>query len=794
MSCKTICRSFGTAVLCLQCVAYLIIPVAANSQSCPVSIFSGQPACDEPRDVGSNAPDPTRSHHVGNPVDVVSGNKYQSEQDVRLGGSALSLVRHYNSLNSATNIGLGNGWRHTYSVALIANGNNVRQVIQSDGRLIEFRFNGSVFQSLNDEDGYVLSQSDKSHTWHLPDGRVLSFYGSFLTNISIADGSSLSLYYKRSRLHSVTDELGRSIVFRYAPGSPGLPSYEPATDEQPAGHLIAIVLPDGSLIDYHYDNRHNLAAVSYPRVGERKDGHVYRYKDALNSGLLTERANSYGKALARWSYNDAGRVVSYRNGAYIRADGSTAGTPDLTMSYAAGDEKGSGTTVITDRDGAQTFYQWKLDDNHRVSDVAQRETQPSEEQAEINRLDDSQTDAINEHLLPQQVDDILTVLELDELGYPRKIEYLHSGETEPDQLAVKYNQLGELMEVNWQSGVIRAVNEERRITRQELSDFVNARWEAGIATQELLAAIAQRGYIESSARMFLMDSTKALEVGTRISAGDLAPPWSAHSSSAVSPRRGVRSRVTGHPFTAACSDPLKDCVELLKARDYAEIADCAYVDSLCHTRFIEADLDELGITWDNLVEGSFRAGIYHDRERDSYIVTFAGTKFTSIDDWINNARQEFGKYSEQYALAVDLARLLVRKNPDLSFSFTGHSLGGGLATAAAAATGLEATVFNPAALSRETASILNFNYSDTADTQVYSVEGELLSHLQNEYNFTNRVLGSVHSLRRPDFQWVQSNVRQNPLWAYQTRLGAALHEIGAVRKSLAELVERYNCE
>lgn len=761
--------------------------------SCPAAISSGQPACAQSRDVGSNVPNPNRSRHVGNPVDVVSGNKYQSEVDVRLGGSQLSLIRHYNSVDTTTNLGLGNGWRHTYSVLLVTAGDDIRRVIQSDGRLVEFTKQGSLYQSLNEDDGYVLMQTDNKHTWHLPDGRVLSFHGSFLTEISFAEGGALTLFYRRLRLHSVTDELGRSIVFRYAPGKISLPAFEPATDQRPSGHLIAVDLPDGSQIGYRYDHRHNLTSVVYPQANQSSDGYRYRYNDEVDSSLLTERSSRQGKVLARWGYNDAGRVISYRKGLHIRADGSDAGAPNLTLSYAAGEFDDSGVTVVTHRNGARSDYQWRLDADRRVIELSEQYTEPPELQLPSSRFRNRPVPLSNIQSAPSYPDDVLTIISMDELGYPNRIHYQSAGESELHQLDVSYNQVGGLLDVDWVSGLIQDVNRDRSILRQELAEFVNNNWAAETNLPEVLSAVAQRGLIETSAKLYLTNTDKALVAGARIRGADLNE---ARSASDASGQPAIRSRAIGQsPGNTPCSDPLKDCQELLKTRDYAEVSDCAYISSLCGTRFFEADLGKLGVDWADLVDGSFRSGIFYDRDNDEYIVTFAGTKFTSIGDWVSNAKQAFGKQAFQYELAVGLARLLTNENPDLIFKFTGHSLGGGLATAAAAATGRDAIVFNPAALSPDTATNHSFDYANAGlNTEVFNVEGELLTHLQAELEFINEAPGIVHELPRPDFNWVQANVGQSPFWGYNTRLGVALHGMDSIKQSLSELIQRYHCE
>lgn len=785
----------GLSLFLLVCT--LVPPSAfASTDDCPAAISSGQPACAESQDIGSHSPNPKKSRHVGNPVDIVSGNKYQSEVDVRLGVSRLSLVRHYNSVNSTANLGLGNGWRHTYSVLLVTDGNDIRRITQSDGRVIEFRKNGARHQSLNEDDGYILIQPNNKHAWHLPDGRVLSFHGSFLTKIADSDGAALTLFYQHRRLHTVTDEFGNSIVFRYAPGRIGLRAYEPSTDQTPSGHLIAIGLPDGSDVQYRYDNLQNLISVKYPRADQSNAGYHYRYSDENNSTLLTERSNWRDKVLARWSYDTTERVISYRKGMHVRPDGSESGAPNISLSYSAGDVHNSGTTVATYRNGSQTKFHWLLDENRQVVELSEKHTEPAELQAKITQPGKTSPIADGKQLAPPHLSDVLTILAVDELGYPSKVRYRVSGETAPHGLDVSYSQSGELLRVDWQTGVIKDINPNQRITRKEYSDFVNAHWAAGTRMPEVLSALTQRKFIEIDTKTFLTDSNKPLGLDAIITGEDLATPWSSSLTGDALKQFDATTRAAWDPpgTTSCLADTLRDCEELLRARDYAELADCAYVESLCDTRFFEANLDQLGIDLSDIVYRSFRAGIFYDRENNEYIVTFSGTNFTSPRDWINNAQQEFGNQAFQYEYAVQLARQLTQLNPDLSFRFTGHSLGGGLAAAAAASTGLEAIVFNPAALSPETANNYAFDIENAEyNTDVFSVDGELLSNVQNDLGFTNEVRGTIHTLPRPQFSWIQANVGQNPLTAYGTRLSFALHGMDAVRQSLDDLIERYHC-
>lgn len=97
----------------------------------------------------------------------------------------------------------------------------------------------------------------------------------------------------------------------------------------------------------------------------------------------------------------------------------------------------------------------------------------------------------------------------------------------------------------------------------------------------------------------------------------------------------------------------------------------------------------------------FKAMVYQDYitgERQ-YVLAFGGTDdnnpFTD-GDWVNNVKQALGRQAPQYAEAMKIAKDLAKDSniPKGQLVVTGHSLGGGLASAAAVVAGAPADTFN----------------------------------------------------------------------------------------------------
>ncbi|WP_230434100.1 phospholipase [Xanthomonas melonis] len=113
------------------------------------------------------------------------------------------------------------------------------------------------------------------------------------------------------------------------------------------------------------------------------------------------------------------------------------------------------------------------------------------------------------------------------------------------------------------------------------------------------------------------------------------------------------------------------------------------------------------------------------------VVTANGLRDTTSEDFLaNNFPQSVGMQTDYYDRAMQLAATL--KEQKVDFELAGHSLGGGMASAASAVSGVPATTFNAAGLHPATAQRFALaNGLPTYDTHhtvvAYQVQGEMLN-------------------------------------------------------------------
>jgi hypothetical protein len=161
-------------------------------------------------------------------------------------------------------------------------------------------------------------------------------------------------------------------------------------------------------------------------------------------------------------------------------------------------------------------------------------------------------------------------------------------------------------------------------------------------------------------------------------------------------------------------------------------------------------------------DDGFKSEIFQrtDKEGTEFAYATAGTDgikgSEAGKDWKNNGTQLLG-LSSQYDRSTLNASLIKEKLGTTELTFTGHSLGGGMAAANAYATGGKAITFNPAGVSLPTMSKIAYNYGfkmAVAKIDAYYLMTDPLNRLQNFHPLLPNADGKNHTLPPMDLKSV----------------------------------------
>ena len=282
--------------------------------------------------------------HVGNPIHVLTGNKYQRESDITLPGLGLAFERHYNSRSNFSGV-LGKGWRHSFETTLVDDGDRIT-LWQGDGRRINFiptQESDQVrhYQARLRADGQLVA-GPWGYEWRWHDGTLLTFSSSGdLESQRFADGRQLSLIRDRQgRLVRIQNVEGQGVALEY--------------DRH--DRLQAVTDSSGHVTHYRHDGHGRLIAV----LSHDKPRRRYAYDDPYDAYNLTSIHVSHGsreRRVGSWRYDrqdrairsvpaDALRQVDLR---FVEGGTEVTDVSGRTSTYRAG--RSAGVPVVAAIDG-----------------------------------------------------------------------------------------------------------------------------------------------------------------------------------------------------------------------------------------------------------------------------------------------------------------------------------------------------------------------------------------------------------------------------------------------------------
>jgi RHS repeat-associated protein len=232
----------------------------------------------------------------GDPVSCATGNFYEKQTDLSIGGRGvgLELTRTYNSQAGAEGIhgAFGYGWTSSFSDHLaIEKSSKVATLYQTEGNTVPFTetSEGSFVPPAWSQDT-LSGSAEAGYTLTLANQTKYKFNGSSgrLESVTDRDANATILAYNEAgHLETITDPAGRKITFAY--NSEGL--VESAKD--PMGHVVKYTYESG-----------NLASVTEP--GEEKAHWQFKYNGSHEITTLTDGRG--GKTVNE--YNGSNQVIS----------------------------------------------------------------------------------------------------------------------------------------------------------------------------------------------------------------------------------------------------------------------------------------------------------------------------------------------------------------------------------------------------------------------------------------------------------------------------------------------------
>lgn len=271
---------------------------------------------------GCNCDRKGNSTNKGDPINVATGNRYESADDASF--DDLVIRRFYNSDGQSRGSHMGAMWLHSFDRSIVyttAISATLAVVQRPDGSELTFNKVSGVWVPDGDVDDSLIELDDSQGklagwTLHIASTHQYEIYSNVGSLLSISDGShtlitlgytvgtelsSTGTVLPAALLRTLTDDMGRVATFGYDAGL----------------RVVSITLPDGGVVGYSYNAANYLITVTYPDKSTRQ----YLYDEtglgtgsSSTTGRLTGILDESGSRYATFGYQADGRAISTQLG------------------------------------------------------------------------------------------------------------------------------------------------------------------------------------------------------------------------------------------------------------------------------------------------------------------------------------------------------------------------------------------------------------------------------------------------------------------------------------------------
>lgn len=314
-----------------------IITAQAQENTCPAA-KTGNPCSHSSRA-------PSLNLGAGNPIHLMSGNKFQAEHDMLMRLSGLEVTRYYNSMASTASP-YGAGWNISYNTRLFQFPHSW-QILMDDGQRIDFHPpNGSPQTKAQIASYGHLQQNTQQHwEWHTPEGTIRTFNSKgLMIKLAIKGFPDIHIEHTQSKSQSLISRVytqDEELTFHY---------------QQAEDLLLSHITTPVGTIYYHYQKPeqglyHQLDKVQRADHWERK----YLYEPEFQAGdpyrltgIVMFTPEKQFLRLNEWHYQEDGKAI------YSRSSYPAQHRLSIYYQQEALKNNDRSITIITDEKGRQT--------------------------------------------------------------------------------------------------------------------------------------------------------------------------------------------------------------------------------------------------------------------------------------------------------------------------------------------------------------------------------------------------------------------------------------------------------